>query len=49
MTALPIIKIGDTEYYVDERLNELREVDNPYNVEKMEGSKEFYLENFGIN
>lgn len=46
MRALPIIKIGDTRYYVDERLNELRNVDDPNDREKMEGSAEWYIETF---
>jgi hypothetical protein len=49
MRALPIIKIGHTFYFVDSRLNELREVNNPCNSEKMEGSEEFYVNNFGMN
>ena len=46
MRQLPIIKIGQTRYFIDSRLNELREVNNPYNREKMEGSEEFYINNF---
>ena len=46
--ALPKIKLGRKEYFVDARLNELRNVKNPFDVEKMEGSEEFYIEHFGI-
>ena len=45
--ALPKVKIDGTVYYIDERLNELRNVKDPSDKEKMEGSKEFYLETFG--
>lgn len=48
VVALPIIKIGNKRYYVDERLNELRNVSNPSDREKMEGSKEFYIATFGV-
>ena len=47
MNALPKVKIGGRIFYIDERLNELRNVKNPFDVEKMEGSKEFYLKLFG--
>ena len=47
VTALPKVKIGGTVYFIDERLNELRNVKDPSDREKMEGSKEFYLETFG--
>ena len=46
MRSLPIVKIGNKEYFVDSRLNELRNTRNPHDVEKMEGSEEFYLTNF---
>lgn len=46
---LPVIKLGDGIYYfVDERLNELRDIENPHNVEKMEGSAKFYINHFGV-
>jgi len=45
---LPIVKIGDTYYFVDARLNELRNVKNPNDREKMEGSEEFYIKTFGV-
>ena len=46
---LPIVKLGDGVYYfVDERLNELRDIENPHNIEKMEGSAEFYINHFGV-
>ena len=48
MRQLPIVKIGDILYFVDAKLNELREVNNPHNIEKMEGSEEFYINNFSI-
>lgn len=47
-TQLPIIKIGGKKYYVDERLNELRNIKNPNDREKMEGSAEFYVKAFGV-
>jgi hypothetical protein len=47
MTALPIVRIGKKQYFIDERLNELRNIRNPNDREKMEGSAEFYIENFG--
>jgi len=45
---LPVVKIGGKKYYVDERLNELRNVKNPHDREKMEGSAEFYVRHFGV-
>jgi len=48
MRRLPIIKIGRKKYFVDERLNELRNIKNPHDREKMEGSLKFYIKNFGI-
>lgn len=47
MRHLPIVKIGNKRYLVDARLNELRNVNNPDDREKMEGSEEFYVKNFG--
>ena len=47
MSQLPVIKIGRKQYFVDERLNELRNVRNPHDREKMEGSAEFYIRTFG--
>lgn len=44
---LPIVKIGSKRYFVDARLNELRNINNPHDREKMEGSEEFYKKNFG--
>jgi hypothetical protein len=46
MKELPKIKIGRKTYFVDARLNELRNVNNPQDSEKMEGSEEFYLKTF---
>ena len=46
MKELPKIKIGNKTYYVDARLNELRDIKNPYDGEKMKGSEEFYLKLF---
>jgi hypothetical protein len=48
MKALPIVKIGRKTYFVDARLNELRNTKNPNDSEKMEGSEEFYINNFGV-
>jgi len=45
---LPVVKIGNKKYFVDARLNELRNIKNPFDVEKMEGSEEFYVKNFGV-
>lgn len=42
MRELPIIKIGHKKYYVDERLNELRNITNPSDRESMEGSDEAF-------
>lgn len=46
---LPIIKIGSKKYFVDERLNELRNVENAHDAEKMEGSAELYVRIFGCD
>lgn len=46
MRQLPIVKIGKKKYFVDARLNELRNINNPGDSEKMEGSEEFYVKNF---
>jgi hypothetical protein len=43
---LPIIKIGRKRYFVDARLNELRNVNDPNDSEKMEASEEYYIQNF---
>lgn len=48
MNALPKIKINKKIYFVDERLNELRNIKDPNDFEKMEGSKEFYIKYFSI-
>ena len=48
MKALPKIKLGKKIYFVDARLNELRNIKNPHNIEKMEGSEEFYVAHFGV-
>lgn len=48
MGKLPVVKIGNKKYYVDSRLNELRNVKNPHDREKMEGSEDFYVSTFGI-
>lgn len=34
--ALPIVKIGRKEYFIDERLGELRNVKNPFDKESIE-------------
>lgn len=47
MRQLPVIKIGETKYFVDARLNQLREVGDPGAVEKMEASEAWYVKNFG--
>lgn len=36
MGALPVIKIGRKHYYVDKRLNELRNVKDPNDKESIE-------------
>lgn len=47
MRELPKIKIGRKTYFVDERLNEIRNVNNPHDSEKLEGSAEFYIKMWG--
>lgn len=47
MTALKKVKIGNKVYFIDARLNELRNVKNFMDSEKMEGSEETYLNLFG--
>jgi len=42
-----MIKIGRKVYFIDSRLNELRNVKDPCDREKMEGSEEFYLKLYG--
>lgn len=32
MSRLPTVKIGDKNYFVDSRLGELRNVDNPHDI-----------------
>ena len=49
MLALPIIKLGRKRYFVDARLNELRNIRNPYDIESMAGSEEFYIRHFGYS
>ena len=49
MRALPIIKLGKERYFVDERLQEMRNILNPHDVEKMGGSEEFYIRHFGYS
>ena len=49
MRALPIIKLGSKRYFVDTRLNELRNIRNPHDIEVMGGSEEFYVRHFGYN
>jgi hypothetical protein len=44
---LPIIHIDGTDYFVDERLNEIRNVKNPHDREKLEGSADFYIKTWG--
>jgi hypothetical protein len=46
MKALKKIKIGNKVYFIDSRLNELRNVKDFSDKEKMEGSEEFYLKIF---
>ena len=36
MNALPTLKIGSKTYYIDERLDELRNVKNPNDKESIE-------------
>ena len=45
--ALKKVKIGRKVYFIDSRLNELRNVKNPCDSEKMEGSEKYYLKLFG--
>jgi len=45
--ALKKVKIGNKVYFIDSRLNELRNIKNPADREKLEGSEEFYLKIFG--
>ena len=49
MRALPIIKLGKKRYFVDARIQEMRNILNPHDVEKMEGSEEFYIRHFGYS
>lgn len=44
---LPKVKICSKVYYLDARLNELRNIKNPHDREKMQGSKELYIKHFG--
>ena len=44
---LPKVKIGRKTYFVDSRLNELRNTKNPSDSEKMEASEDFYVKEFG--
>lgn len=49
MRALPVVKLGRKKYFVDERLNELRNINNPHDKESMEGSSEkWFVEMFGV-
>jgi len=45
--ALKKVKIGNKVYFIDSRLNELRNIKNPADREKLEGSEDFYLKIFG--
>ena len=47
MKALKKIKVGRKIYFIDGRLNELRNIKNPSDKEKLEASEEFYLNLFG--
>jgi len=44
---LPVVRIGKKDYFVDERLNELRNIKDPNDREKMEGSEAFYTKLYG--
>ena len=46
---LPRVRIGRKTYFLDARLNEIRNVNNPHDREKLEGSPEYYLRNWGIS
>jgi hypothetical protein len=48
MDELPKIRIGRKTYYLDARLGEIRNVNNPHDREKLEGSPEFYLKTWGV-
>lgn len=48
MGELPKVKIGRKTYYLDERLDEMRNVRDPHDRESMEGgSVDLYMELFG--
>jgi len=47
MKALKMVKIGRKVYFIDPKLNELRNIKDPFDIEKMEGSEDFYLKLFG--
>lgn len=42
MSELPKVKIGKKTYYVDERLGQLRNVDNPHDFREICGSYWYY-------
>ena len=46
---LPKVKIGKKIYFVDARLNELRNIKDFSDSEKMEGSEQFYVDTFGTS
>jgi len=47
---LPIIRLGKSKrYFVDARLNQLRNIHNPHDTESMGGSEEFYIRHFGYS
>lgn len=35
MSRLPTVQIGDNEYFIDDRLGELRNVNNPHDVKSL--------------
>lgn len=48
MRELPKLRIYDKEYFLDERLNEMRNVSDPLDTESMEGmSSQWWLDTLG--
>lgn len=45
--ALKMVKIGKKVYFIDKRLNELRNIKDFTDKEKMESTEEFYINLFG--
>ena len=48
--AKDLIRMGRKTYYMDAQRNELTNVNNPRDKERMKfGGREFYLRNFGVS